>query len=851
MRFLFDLAWRDLRGSARTLWVFAACLVLGVALVAAGGGLTRQVAVSLQGELRAMFGGDIELRHTQPLDEALLAWAAERGQVSRVVQLRSMLRVADGRSPGDTAPGGARPWGPSQLVELQSTDAAYPLVGTLHTQPAQPLAELLAQRDGLWGVALDPLLARRLGLAVGDRVEIGEATLAVRALVLQQPDRSLRAEWAGAPVLIGDGGLAATELVQAFSRVSYRYRVRTDTPPDTWRAALAAAFPETPVELRSVTDRSDRVAEVLAQVSSGLLLVGFSALFIGGLGVFNSVQAWQQGKLGTLATLRALGLRDGRLAAVVLLQVLLLALLASAVGAVLGGALALAGLQLAASRMPLAVSGGALAGPLLLAMAFGVLTALAFALPALGRALTVSPAGLFRGLDGGALRTPRLAWALTALAGAAVLALLLAAMPDARFGLAFVAVAALLLLLLEAVLRGLRRVATGLLAHPRWHPGFELRVALAALQRPGSPLRAALLSLGSALTLLVACTLVVAALLRTIHETVPQQVPGLVFYDVQTEQLPLLQAAAQAQPSLQRLQTAPLVLGRLVAVGVDELTASADWRRRELARDEHKFSHRQGNIDDVVLTRGAWWPEGDHSVPRVAMEDREADRLGLQVGDRLRFEILGQPVQAQLAAIYAQRRFQSRLWLEAIFSDGVLDPFVTRHVGAAWLSADDAIALQDRLAADAPNVASVRTQALLDSTRALMGQAGAGLAVIAGACLAASLLVLASVVAASRARQVYEASVMHALGARLGSLRRVLRWEYTLLALVTAGFAVLLGSALALALLRWRLQLDASGLLWTGAAVALLVSLGSLVGGAQWLLLRLRVAPAQLLRGGG
>ena len=67
--------------------------------------------------------------------------------------------------------------------------------------------------------------------------------------------------------------------------------------------------------MRTVDDRSDRVAEVLGQIGSGLLLVGFSALFIGGLGVFNSVRAYLDGKLGTLATLRALGLRDARLAA--------------------------------------------------------------------------------------------------------------------------------------------------------------------------------------------------------------------------------------------------------------------------------------------------------------------------------------------------------------------------------------------------------------------------------------------------------------------------------------------------------------------------------------------------------
>jgi putative ABC transport system permease protein len=835
MRFLLSLAWRDLRSGGRRLWVFAACLVLGVALVAGGGGLYRQVAASLQNDMRALFGGDVEVRSDQPLPAATLAWMADRGTVSRLIQLRTMLRTADGRS---------------QLVELQSVDSAYPLYGQLMLAPQAPLAGLLAAREGRFGITLDAVLARRLNLAEGALVEVGDTTLQVRALVQQQPDRSLRAEWGGAPVMVAEGALQASGLVQAYSRVQYRYRVRTALPPDAWRSAYLAAHPDDKAELRTVADRSDRIAEVLGQIGSGLMLVGFSALFIGGLGVFNSIQAHLEGKLGTLATLRALGLRDGRLAAVALLQVLMLALGASAVGALLGGALVLGGLQLAAGALPVTGSWTALLPPLLVALAFGVLTALCFTLPALGRALSVSPAALFRGLDGSTLRTPRGAWWLTAAAVLLLLLLLVQVLPDPRFGLAFVAVALLLLMLLEGVMRGLRRGAARLLAAPRWQPGFELRVALAGLQRPGSPMRAALLSLGSALTLLVACTLVVATLLRTVNHTVPQAAPALVFYDVQQDQLALLNDSLRAAPGLQKVQTAPLVLGRIVAVNGEVLRDSSDGRRQREARDEHKLSHRAGNIDDVVVTRGAWWPEGQRTRPLVAMEDREAEQLGLQVGDQLRFEIMGQPVEAELAAIYAQRRFQSRLWLEAIFSDGVLDPYVTRHVGAAWLPAEAAIDAQDRLAAAAPNIVTVRTQALLDTTRGLMARASAGLVVIAGACLAASLLVLASVVAASRTRQVYEASVMHAMGARLSSLRRVLRWEYTLLALVTALFATVLGSALALALLRWRLELDATGLLWTGALMAVAVSALSLGAGAQVLWAQMRLSPATLLRSG-
>lgn len=838
MPFLLDLAWRDLRASGRRLWIFVACLVLGVSLVAAGGGLYRQVADALRHDARLIFGGDVEVESPQPLPADALAWMQARGTVSRVIELRTMLRLDSGRA---------------QLIELLSADAAYPLYGAVALQPAGTLADTLAQRDGQWGAAVDAALATRLGLKPGDHIDIGDLTLTVRALTVRQPDRSLRADWGAAPVLVAEGALMATGLVQPLSRVEHHYRVRTTEPAHAWRDSFIAAFPALDAETRSFDERSDRMAEVLGQIGSGLLLIGFSALFIGGLGVFNSVQAYLQGKLTSLATLRALGLRDGRLAAFVLLQIGLLAVLASAAGALLGMGLALAGAQLAADKLPVTLLLHSLWPPALLALVFGVLTALAFSLPALGRALSVSPAALFRGVEGQALHTPRRARWLTAAVAGATLALLVATLPDPRFGLAFVLTTAALLGVLDLATRGLRHVAARL-QHHRALP-LPLQLALAGLQQPHSPLRTALLSLGSALTLLVACTLVVATLLRTVNDTVPERAPALVFYDVQTDQIPLLRETLQASPGLEAVKTAPLVLGRLVAVNGAALRTSGnndtDRQRARESHDEHKLSDRSGNFDDVVIDRGAWWPLDHQGEPLVAMEDTEADGLGLQVGDRLRFEIMGQPVEATLSAIYSQRRMQSRLWLEAIFSDGVLDPFITRHVGAAWMPTGSTLDAQDRLAAAAPNIATARTESMLRETRALMGRASGGLAVVAGVCLAASLLVLASVVAASRSRQLYDATVMHALGARHSLLRRVLVWEYVLLAAVTAGFALLAGSALATALLQWRLDMSPAGLYWSGLLTAAGVSALSLGMGARYLLAQMRLNPAMLLRSGG
>ncbi len=166
-------------------------------------------------------------------------------------------------------------------------------------------------------------------------------------------------------------------------------------------------FPNTNWEVSTFMDRSDRIGERLAQAGSALLIVGFSTLFIGGLGVFNSVQAYLQSKLGTIATLRSVGLRDRSLAVVYLLQILIMGGLSCFVGAVLGFALSFAGAWFAATQVQIATVLHSAILPSMLAAVFGLLTAMTFAAPAIGRALSVDPAVLFRSLDGVETGTPR------------------------------------------------------------------------------------------------------------------------------------------------------------------------------------------------------------------------------------------------------------------------------------------------------------------------------------------------------------------------------------------------------------------------------------------------------------
>lgn len=112
-------------------------------------------------------------------------------------------------------------------------------------------------------------------------------------------------------------------------------------------------------------------------------------------------------------------------------------------------------------------------------------------------------------------------------------------------------------------------------------------------------------------------------------------------------------------------------------------------------------------------------------------------------------------------------------------------------------------------------------------------------------------LLVKSIVASGRARHVYEAAVLHALGARIDLIRRGLRIEYALLAVLGSAFAIGLGGAVAVALLEFRVRIEAGSAWWAGVSVAVAVSSASLGLGARYLLRRLRISPATLLRASG
>ena len=343
MSLLHGFMLRDLRGASkvRSLWVFGACLLLGIALIAACGSLLQLVRDGFEQQERNLFGGDVQISQREPITADQEQWLTQNARLSRLLELRTMM----GTESGDFT-----------VVELQSVDDAYPLYGQVTLKPDISMQQAVKQsEDGIWGAAFDPALVQQLGLAVGQRVTIGELDVELRAMILEQPDRSLRADLRGPPVIVDAGALQASGLLLPTSLVDYDYRLRIDEDADTWREQLRNRFPDADWEVQTVEERGELVGRRLDQVASVLLLIGFSTLLIGGIGVANSVSAYLQTKLRTIATLQSLGSRAKQVATVYIGQITLLAALASTLGALLGSFVAWSTAQALSERLPLSL----------------------------------------------------------------------------------------------------------------------------------------------------------------------------------------------------------------------------------------------------------------------------------------------------------------------------------------------------------------------------------------------------------------------------------------------------------------------------------------------------------------
>jgi putative ABC transport system permease protein len=791
------LARRELRGGLKGFRVFLACLTLGVAAIAGVGTVSEAMLAGLNAEGRSLLGGDLELRLSQRGTTAEeLAWLEARAEVSPATHMRAMARGQAAESQ-------------RSLIELRAVDGLYPLYGAVELAPAMPLAEALSQVDGVWGAAAERRLLRRLDLAVGDRVRVGEATFDIRAVLVREPDRTAQAFILGPSFMIARTSLESTGLMQPGSLIHTHYRLRlsAETSVADLTEEIKAAFPEAGWQIRGALEAAPGVRRFIERLGLFLSLVGLTSLLVGGVAVGNAVRSYLEGKTGTIATLKCLG----ALFQVYLVQVMALALVAVAAGLAIGAAAPYLVGAILGDRLGWRAVGAIYPLPLLVAAVFGLLTTLAFSLWPLAHARGVPAASLFRDLVA-PLRAPvgRATWAAIALSGLLLAGLAIATATDRRLALYFVAGTVGALVLFRAT--GLGIMALARRARRPRDPG--LRLAIANLHRPGAPTGSVVMSLGLGLTVLVAIALIEGNLGRQIERNLPEQAPGFYFIDIQPDQVTAFEETVNSVPGVTELRRVPMLRGRITAVNGRpsedlEIPPEIEW----VFRGDRGLTWSRDPLEGVELTAGAWWPADYAGPPLVSLDAEVGELLGLGPGDSLTINILGRSVEVEIANLRLIDWSNLTINFVMVFSPGLLESAPQSQIATVKASSPDAEDAVERAVTERfANVSAIRVKEALEAVGALIADIAIALRATAAVALVSGVLVLAGAIAAGHHRRVYDAVVLGlataAIAGLLGSLAawlvltEVMHMDFTFLpgaviwtALIATAITLLLGFA--------------------------------------------------------
>jgi putative ABC transport system permease protein len=784
------LARRELRGGVRGLRGVVLCLALGVAAIAAVGGLRAAVDSGMANNGRRILGGDLEVdAGSDPLPASLRDWLKPRVTgLSEITQMRSMVAAASGER---------------QLVELKAVDAAWPLVGAPGIDPPQPLSSALSAKDGRFGILLDSVIVSRLSLKPGDTVKLGNASFRVAGTLTLEPDRVVTPSLFGARALISADALPATGLVLPGAMLRHALRATTTEPLVT--NDIRAAFPDRGLRIRDPHDAAPGVTRFLDQTSLFLTLVGLTSLLVGGIGVANGVKAWLEARSRTIAILRCLGASAQTVFAICLIQVMALAGLGVALGLVAGAILPIAGAWLLRDILPVPAEAGIYPAALGLAAAYGVLTAFAFALWPLGRAAQIPGAALFRETA----PEGRPAWPIvlaTAASIAALAAMTISTAPDRRmafwFCLAALATVALFRIGASVLTRTARLIPTGGL--PPW-----ARLGIANLYRPGATTGVLLVSVGLGLSTLATVALIQGNISQQVMEQMPANAPSYFFIDIQSEQLDRFDAVIRAQPGTSDLRDVPSLRARIVAVKgvpVDEVRTTPETAFA--LKGDRGLTYAATPPAGTRLTAGAWWPADYTGPPLVSFDAGLAKGWGVGVGDIIRVNVLGRDLDLKVASLrdIAWQSLSINFFMVA--SPGILSGAPHTHLATVHVDGKDQGAVLRAVSDALPNVTGIRVADVLASIAALLNQIAAALSATGGLTLIAGGVVLVGAVAAGQRRRTREAVILRTLGATRAQIRAAWLTEFGVLGLTAGLLAALVGSGASFAMTHYILHSD-------------------------------------------
>ncbi len=806
MLFVVRMAARELRASWRRLLFFFICVAIGVGAIVALRSVIQSVRLGLMREARAMIAADVIVQTNRPwtpesreaVDKRLAA--APVLERTESVETTTMVRAEKGANV-------------ARMVELRAVETGFPFYGTLGLQSGRAYRHSVIENQG---ALVGPELLVQLGVAVGDRIVISGRPFEIRDVITQEPGRRVGAFTFGSRVIIDLKDLRETGLLTVGSRASNQIllRVRDDGVVPltrTLREELRDQF----INARSYKALEDDIGEDLARAENYLSLVGFVIVVLGGIGVWSVTRVFVKQKIRSVAILKCVGATTRQVLATYVVQVVLLGL----AGGLLGVALAQVGMMSIPASVAAALGGmtyGLTWSAVLQGVSVGLLVSLLFALVPLLEVRRIKPLLLLRGGESlpppGAAARPRagikktvvdffrgLDWLQVGAAFLVTLGLVGVASWQAAslkagaiVSIGFAVVAVVLYAASWVVVRAVMPLAST--------PWFPMRHAVLSLRRPGNQTRVILLAVGLGSFFVLGVRALQENLISEFSVEMDERGADMFLVDVQQDQVEGVRTLVRERQDqgAPEPRLVPTLRARVTGVrGRDvNLDSYADVRGRGSLAREYVITYRPNLERNEEITGGKFWDADTSSTGdnEVSIEQSIHERFDINVGDVMRFDVIGRTIEARVTSVRRVEWEDSRSGgFMFVFKPIALANAPHSFIGFVKGPSDPTARarFQHELVTRYPNVTAIDGREIIARIQAVVENVVRAVSIVGGVALFSGVLILIGAVAMTKFQRVYEAAILRTLGASTRTLGMMLALEYCALGLL----AGLIGAA--------------------------------------------------------
>lgn len=708
-------------------------------------------AVSLQAS--QMLGADLVLSNNEPIEPAWNKKAQQLGlKQTHVTMFSSMAHTHD----------------QFVMVNVKAIEPLFPLRGQLeiapHTKGIRAGEVWLSQRA-----------ADLLKVKLGDIVSIADGTFRFSGVIVRDSNQELGFSGFSPTVIIHQADIAKTHAIQTGSRIDYRLlmagnaeQVRTFSKQfKQQHQTTNKELDETAgLRLRDASESNSRLLRPLENLDTFLQLANILTILLCGIAIALTSQRYVQQNQDHIALIRCLGASKFQ----ILLAYIGLLGVVSAISIVLGSLLGLImgfgllqlmlqlipQLELSFSVIPLLV------GPLPIAIFTSVIVLLGFILPSIWELLNTPPIRVIR-----EQAKSRKSLFFMFFAGSSSLIVFSLVLSE-NLMLSIMVLAAIIvlcILLYTAVwllLRSLKKMKNRLSFYIRSPSQSALQITALAL----------------GLSLITVLSVLRTDLLQRWQQQLPEGTPNQFVYGLPPFDL----KAFEQQLKLHGWQSTPLypnIRGRLVAKNDVPFSEEVIKQNNSLRRELNLTQSNQLPNDNAI-TKGQTQFNG---VGQVSVENKTAESLGIQIGDKLTFSLPEGTLQAKVV------NFRSVEWESFspnfffIFSPKTLDENAGSYLGSFYVPKQDQPKMIN-IIQQFSNTVFIDVDRILDEVKRLMNVLVKIVTVLAALVGFSGILVLIACLNLLMDERRREVALLRSFGLSKNKMKQMLSFEIGFLGLL-------------------------------------------------------------------